>query len=121
MSSVYLQDLSWVKAEEMFRRIPTLLVPIGAILKEHGPHLPLKTDFTLAAKGARRFCLLNTGVSTTGPLLVAANNLAARGLSIILANIVDLGRAADHVLENPVGTHANEHETSLGLAIDPSW
>ncbi len=173
MKSIYLEDLTWVEAEEAFKRIPTVLVPIGAILKEHGPHLPLKTDFMLACElarrvaaqvgvivcplisfgyypafvnfpgstclsaetfremveqvieslarnGAQQFVILNTGVSTTGPLTIAANNLATRGVRIILANIADLGHAADHVVENRIGSHANEHETSMMLAIDPS-
>jgi creatinine amidohydrolase len=172
MSSLYLEQLTWPAAEAAFQRIPTILLPIGAILKEHGPHLPLNTDYllarelarrvaeqvevivcppltfgyypafvnfpgstclsadtfremieqiveSLARNGAQRFVVLNTGVSTTAPLLIASNNLAARGVRIVLANILDLGHAADGVIENPIGTHANEHETSMILAIDP--
>jgi creatinine amidohydrolase len=171
MTSVYLEDLTWPEAEHAFSTIPTVLLPIGAILKEHGPHLPLKTDYllarelarrvaaqtelivcppvtfgyypafvhfpgsthlaadtfresveqiveSLARNGAQRFVVLNTGVSTTGSLMVAANNLAARGARVALANILDLGRSADAVLESHVGSHANEHETSMVLAID---
>jgi len=171
MNSLNLPDLTWLEAEAAFQRIPTVLLPIGAILKEHGPHLPLKTDYllaielarrvaeqaevivcppltfgyypafvnfpgstnlsaetfreiieqiveSLARNGAQRFLVLNTGVSTTAPLTIAANNLASRGVCIALANIADLGRAADHVIENKIGTHANEHETSMMLAID---
>src|SRR5712692_134336 len=148
MPSVYLEDLTWPEAEAAFRKISTVLLPIGAILKEHGPHLPLNTDYllakdlaqrvaqqaevivcpplsfgyypafvhfpgsthlaaetframveqiveSLARNGAQRFLILNTGVSTTGPLTVAANNLAARAIVVALANILDLGRAAD--------------------------
>ena len=173
MSSVYLEDLTWVEAEAAFKRIPLVLLPIGAILKEHGPHLPLKTDYllaldlarrvaqeaevivcpplafgyypafvhfpgstclsantfretveqiveSLARNGAQKFVVLNTGVSTTGPLQIAANNLSMRGIHVALANILNLGRSADYVIENPVGSHANEHETSMVLAIDPS-
>ncbi|MBI3734144.1 MAG: creatininase family protein [Chloroflexi bacterium] len=173
MPSVYLEDLTWDEAEAAFRQIATVLLPVGAILKEHGPHLPLKTDYllardlarrvaqqaevivcppltfgyypafvhfpgstslsadtfreiivqiveSLARNGAQRFVVLNTGVSTTGPLTVAANNLASRGIVIALANILDLGRAADAVLESRIGSHANEHETSMVLAIDAS-
>ncbi len=173
MPSVYLEDLTWLEAEEAFRKIPTVLLPIGAILKEHGPHLPLNTDYllakdlarrgaqqvevivcpplsfgyypafvhfpgsthlaadtfremveqiveSLARHGAQHFLILNTGVSTTGPLTVAANNLAAHNVVVALANILDLGRAADSIIENPIGSHANEHETSMVLAIDAS-
>ncbi|MEP7198988.1 MAG: creatininase family protein, partial [Chloroflexota bacterium] len=173
MPSAYLADLTWPEAEAAFQKIPTVLLPIGAILKEHGPHLPLKTDYllaldlaqrvaqraevivcppvtfgyypafvhfpgstnlaadtfremveqivaSLARNGAQRFVILNTGVSTTGPLTIAANNLVARGIRIALANILELGRSADAVLESRIGSHANEHETSMVLAIDAS-
>jgi creatinine amidohydrolase len=173
MASLYLEHLTWLEAEQAFKTIPTLLLPIGAILKEHGPHLPLNTDYllardlarrvaeqtdvivgphvsfgyypafvhfpgsvnleadtfrsmveqiigSLARNGAQRFVILNTGVSTTAPLTLAANNLVARGIRIGLANIVDLGKRADAVIENQVGSHANEHETSMLLAIDPT-
>jgi creatinine amidohydrolase len=173
MPSLYLEQLTWMEAEAAFRTIPTVLLPIGAILKEHGPHLPLNTDYllarelarrvaeetevlvcppvtfgyypafvhfpgsvnleaetfrelveqivsSLAANGAQRFVILNTGVSTTAPLKIATNNLAARGIRVALANILDLGKSADGVVENKVGSHANEHETSMVLAIDAS-
>ena len=173
MTSVCLEDLTWPEAEAAFQSIPTVILPIGAILKEHGPHLPLKTDDllarelarrvaalaevivcppvtfgyypafvefpgsthlgadtfretveqiieSLARNGAQQFIVLNTGVSTTGPLMVASNNLAARGARVALAHILDLGRSADTVLESRVGSHANEHETSMILAIDAS-
>ena len=58
MSSVFLEHLTWVEAEAAFARTPTLLLPIGAILKEHGPHLPLNTDYLLALELARRVSLL---------------------------------------------------------------
>lgn len=174
MASLVLERLTWPEAEAAFRRIPWLLLPIGAALKEHGPHLPLNTDSLLAAdlarriaeqadvivlptltfgyypafvhfpgsttlradtfretveqvveslarNGAQRFLILNTGVSTTAPLTIAANNLVERGIPVALANILDLGHSADHVLESSAGSHANEHETSMVLAIDPSF
>ena len=45
-------------AEAAFTRTPTVLLPSGAILKEHGPHLPLNTDDLLALELARRVSLL---------------------------------------------------------------
>lgn len=171
MASVYLEMCTWVEAEALFQTIPIVLVPVGAILKEHGPHLPLNTDYLLARdlarrvaeqtevvvcppvtfgyypafvhfpgsvnveadtfrdmveqivaclarNGGQRFVILNTGVSTTAPLTLAANRLVARGIPVALANILDLGKSADKVIENHVGSHANEHETSMLLAID---
>ncbi len=173
MASLYLEQLTWLEAERAFREIPIVLLPIGAILKEHGPHLPLNTDYllardlarrvaeqtdvlvcppvtfgfypafvhfpgsthlagetframveqivlSLAKNGAQRFLILNTGISTTAPLLLAANNLISQNIRVALANIADLGKRADEVLENKIGSHANEHETSMLLAIDAS-
>jgi creatinine amidohydrolase len=48
MAGVWLEDLTWPEAEEWFARGALVLLPIGAIAKEHGHHLPLKTDFLLA-------------------------------------------------------------------------
>lgn len=171
MNPIYLEHLTWVEAETAFRDIPNVLLPIGAILKEHGPHLPLNTDYllardlarriaeqtpvivcppipfgyypafvhfpgsvnlaadtfretieqivlSLAKNGAQRFVFLNTGVSTTAPLAIATNNLTSQNIKIAVANILELGHSADGVLENKIGSHANEHETSMLLAID---
>ena len=173
MPSLYLEHLTWNEAEAAFQNIPIVLVPIGAILKEHGPHLPLNTDYllardlarrvaeqvdvlvcppipfgyypafvnfpgsvhlaadtfretveqiilSLAKNGAQKFLILNTGVSTTAPLTLAANNLISQNIAVALAHILELGRAAEEVLENKIGSHADEHETSMLLAIDES-
>ncbi len=173
MPSLYLEHLTWNEAETAFHNIPLVVIPIGAILKEHGPHLPLNTDYlvarelarrvaeqvdvivcppipfgyypafvefpgsvhlaadtfretveqmisSLAKNGAQKFLILNTGVSTTAPLSIAANNLISQNIPVALANILDIGRAADDVIENKIGSHANEHETSLLLSIDES-
>ena len=54
MRGRYVESLTWVEAEGALRDGPTLLLPIGARTKEHGPHLPLDTDFRLAEYLARR-------------------------------------------------------------------
>lgn len=173
MASLELEQLTWPEAERAFQAIPILLLPIGAILKEHGPHLPLNTDYlvarelarrvahatdvlvcppvtfgyypafvhfpgsvnlaadtframveqiilSLAKNGAQKFLILNTGVSTTAPLTLASNHLAAQNIRVALANILNLGTRADSVVENKIGSHANEHETSVMLATDAS-
>ena len=173
MASLYLEHLTWHQAEQAFREITTILLPIGAILKEHGLHLPLNTDYLLARElsrrvaeqtdvivcppvtfgyypafvhfpgsvhleadtfremveqivsglaenGGQRFVILNTGVSTTAPLKIASNNLVSKGICVVLANILELGVSADGVIKNPIGSHANEHETSMVLAIEAS-
>jgi creatinine amidohydrolase len=48
MAGVWLEDLTWPEAKERFDRGAVVLLPIGAAAKEHGRHLPLKTDFLLA-------------------------------------------------------------------------
>lgn len=71
--------------------------------------------------GARHLAIINTGVSTEAPLGIAAHEVRERtGVKVAIADIRNLGREADAVLEQPgAGGHADEHETSLMLAIDP--
>lgn len=54
--AVVLKDLSWIEAEKVLRRDPVLLLPLGATLKEHGPHLRLDNDLVLAERLADRVC-----------------------------------------------------------------
>ncbi len=57
MSSVLLSDLTWEQARDAFTGGAPAVVPIGAT-EQHGPHLPLDTDWrlcdTVAQKAARR-------------------------------------------------------------------
>jgi creatinine amidohydrolase len=64
MPGVWLEDLTWPEAEAWFARGALVVLPIGAIAKEHGRHLPLNTDFLLA--GA-----LADGVRQALPVVVA--------------------------------------------------
>lgn len=150
-----------------------VVIPIGAAAKEHGHHLPMKTDWLLARavtegtaklpvliapivpfgyypvfrayagsqhlsadtfvqlltelleglldQGARRIAIVNTGVSTEGPIRLATRGiLKKRGIKIGVADIRRLGRSADHLLQQQSGSHADEHETSILLAIAPA-
>ena len=45
---VWLGDLAWPAAKARFDAGAVVIVPIGAASKEHGHHLPLKTDYLLA-------------------------------------------------------------------------
>lgn len=40
----FLGDLTWPEAAERLASAPLVVVPMGAGAKEHGPHLPLRTD-----------------------------------------------------------------------------
>lgn len=49
-----LEDLTWVEAEKILTPETVVVIPIGAAAKEHGPHLKLKNDLTLADYFTRR-------------------------------------------------------------------
>lgn len=46
--SVELEKLTWIEAEEAIKKHDVVLIALGARTKEHGPHLPLNNDFTMA-------------------------------------------------------------------------
>jgi creatinine amidohydrolase/Fe(II)-dependent formamide hydrolase-like protein len=75
----------------------------------------------LLRQGARTISIINTGVSTEGPLQIAVRNIQARSGSVIaIADIRRLGKSSDHLLEQELGGHGDEHETSLIMAIEPA-
>lgn len=175
MKGVFLEELTWQEARQAFDLYRAVAIPIGAVLKEHGPHLPLNTDQLLAQhwgeevarrfpiivapvvgwgyypafvdfagsvslgpktfmdligdicrsfvrNGIQRLLWLNTGVSTTPPLMILARELNQEfdgDATVGLMNLVDLGRQdIERELLQPVGSHADELETSLVLAIN---
>jgi len=42
-----LQDMSWMEAREAFKQARLAVVPMGSV-EQHGPHMPLGTDFLIA-------------------------------------------------------------------------
>ena len=48
ISSVYLEDLTWMEAEKALKHYEVVLISLGARTKEHGPHLLLKNDYIMA-------------------------------------------------------------------------
>ena len=73
-----------------------------------------------ARQGVRRIGVLNGGVSTEQPIRDATARFD--GDSVLQIEILDfraLGRSADGLLEQEGGGHADEHETSIMLAIAP--
>ena len=68
-----------------------------------------------AAQGARRFALLNTGVSTEQPL----DEIAQARADALVLHMRLLGQAAEALIEHKDGGHADERETSVMLALDP--
>lgn len=59
-----LETMSWQEAEKALAGAPVVVIPLGARLKEHGPHLPLNNDWIMAEYLARR-------VLETSPVLLA--------------------------------------------------
>jgi len=47
-TSIQLENLSWIEAEDMLKNYEVVLLALGARTKEHGPHLPLNNDFLMA-------------------------------------------------------------------------
>lgn len=47
-TSVELENLSWIQAEQALKDNEVVLIALGARTKEHGPHLPLKNDYVMA-------------------------------------------------------------------------
>lgn len=43
-----LEELTWLEAEALLTPETVVVIPLGAAAKEHGPHLKLKNDFTIA-------------------------------------------------------------------------
>lgn len=169
--SVWLESMNWIDAERVLGEDRTIVIPLGAAAKEHGPHLPLNNDAliagwladevatrvpvivaplvnasfypafveypgsislrtetardmivdicrSLSAHGARRFYVLNTGVSTESPLAAARQDLAGLQFEYLRLGQA-MQRIPDGLLEQAWGTHADEHETSLMLFIAP--
>jgi creatinine amidohydrolase len=54
MRGVWLETLTWPEAKDWFDRGSVVVVPIGAVSKEHGHHLPMKTDYLYAEALSKR-------------------------------------------------------------------
>jgi creatinine amidohydrolase len=75
---------------------------------------------SLAAFGADRFYILNTGVSTEKPLSEARERLDEENLTLEYLHLSQaLKRIPEGVLTQGWGSHADEHKTSLILHIAP--
>ena len=121
--------------EGVGRALPVLLAPVLSFgyypAFRHYPgsqHLEAETFIAVLRdllggfirQGARRLAIINTGVSTEGPIRILVRDLLeVHGVRIAVADIAALGRKADPLFEQKLGGHADEHETSLMLAIAP--
>lgn len=163
-------DESWVEVEARLAGGAVAVLPVGAAAKEHGPHLPLATDWLtaealgralaeehdvvvfpsigygfypafvaypgstslpdttfeetcraivadLGRAGARAVLVVNTGVSTIGPIV-----RAIEGSRASVVHVYRGGRylaALARTCEQPRGGHADEAETSVLLHLHP--
>jgi creatinine amidohydrolase len=64
MRGAFLEDLAWPEAAARIAAGAVVIMPVGAAAKEHGPHLPLRTDYLVARELGRR-------VAEALPVLVA--------------------------------------------------
>jgi creatinine amidohydrolase/Fe(II)-dependent formamide hydrolase-like protein len=68
------------------------------------------------AHGVRRIALVNTGVSTEKPL----DEVAAAAGDVLVLHMRLTGHAAEPLIASKEGGHADERETSVVLALEPS-
>jgi creatinine amidohydrolase len=62
--AVYLEDISWTVSQPLLTQDAVIVIPLGAGAKEHGPHLPLSTDF-IQAEGLAKLVALQRKVIIT--------------------------------------------------------
>jgi creatinine amidohydrolase len=62
--AVFLEDISWTVSQQYLTPEAVVVIPLGAQAKEHGPHLPLATDF-IQANGLAKIIALKREVVIT--------------------------------------------------------
>jgi creatinine amidohydrolase len=62
--AVYLEDISWTASQPLLTPDAVIVIPLGAGSKEHGPHLPLSTDF-IQAEGLAKLVAVQRKVIIT--------------------------------------------------------
>lgn len=116
---VFLEELAWPEAEARFRAGRVVLVPIGALAKEHGHHLPLNTDWlvtrALAARVAAQLPVVVAPVVGFGYYPAFVNYAGSQHLQAdtfialmrdLLGNLIDHGVSRIAVLNGGVSTEA---------------
>lgn len=82
--------------------------------------LVVDVALSMARHGPRRFYVLNTGVSTLDALRPAAARLAEERVVLRFTDWPALLKPLEAgLVQQPAGSHADEVETSLMLALDP--
>lgn len=62
--AVFLEDIPWPSAQQILTVDAVVVIPLGAGAKEHGPHLPLSTDYLQAEAYAKEIALQRKVVIT---------------------------------------------------------
>jgi creatinine amidohydrolase len=119
MRGTWLEDLTWDEAKQRFDRGWPVIVPVGAIAKEHGLHLPLKTDWVTArALGQRLADHLPVVVAPVVPFgfypafvdYAGSQHLAAETFMALvrelLGNLIDHGVRRILIVNTGVSTEA---------------
>ncbi len=126
-TGAWLEELTWPEAKERFDAGAVVVVPIGAVAKAHGPHLPLKTDaLTARALGQRLverlpvvvapvvgFGFYPAFTSFAGSQHLTAATFKAL-LSELVGNLRSHGVARIVLLNTGVSTEAPIDELSVG-------
>jgi creatinine amidohydrolase len=75
---------------------------------------------SFARHGAKKFYVLNTGISTVAPLEEARTTLLAENIAMTFTDLHEIAAMVRKSVERqPFGTHADEIETSMMLYIAP--
>ena len=74
--SVVLQEMTWTDVRDYLKANDMVIIPLGST-EQHGPHLPLGTDYYLALEAAKRISA-RTGV-VVAPVVMAGYSLYHSG------------------------------------------
>lgn len=74
---------------------------------------------SLARFGPEKFYVLNTGISTAGPLASAAEKLSTLGIKLAYTDFDAAFDGVAYLSEQEGGSHADEMETSMMMIIAP--
>lgn len=128
---VRLEQSSWKDAEKLLTADTVVVIPIGAALKEHGPHLRLRNDLTLAEYFADRVTRASA-VVVTPPLTYhfypafleypGSTSLSletARDLTMqVVRNLAQHGPRRFYALNTGISTSRALEPAAEGLARD---
>jgi creatinine amidohydrolase len=125
---------NWL-ADEICLRLPVVIAPLintsfypafveypGSISLRAQTACDMLVDIcrSLAAFDVRKFYVLNTGVSTERPLLMARTTLETENIQLGYLKLSEAFSSLDpDLFKQRYGSHADEHETSLMLHIAP--